>query len=166
LAENESGKALVRRMLPRVVKAAAKGAVYFVIFYVLPMFFVSQLSKIAPQLFTDYGQLVTVFAAVAVFFVVASELLAGTIYQHALNIGKAIVFMIFIVFALNGGVVKFDVDLMETQRISIGADLRIYLLALITIDLLGLARSVIQAITFLSEKTEKQLPQPQPAENP
>lgn len=129
------------------------------------MFFVSQLSEVAPEIFSDYGQLVTVFAAVAVFFVVASELLAGTIYQHALNIGKAILFMIFIVFALNGGAVKFEVDLMEAQRISVGADLRVFLLALVTIDLLGLAKSVIQAITFLSEKTEKQLPQPQPAEN-
>ena len=153
-------------MLPRAAKAAIKGVIYFIIFYVLPMFVVSQLSEIAPQLFTDYGQLVTVFAAVAIFFVVASELLAGTIYQHALNIGKAIVFMILIVFAFNGGVVKFNVDLIEAQLISIGADLRIYLLALITIDLLGLAKSVIQAIMFLSEKTEKQLPQPRPAENP
>jgi len=166
LFENESGKSFLKRMLPRVIKAVIKGILYFAIFYLLPMLFVSQMSEFAPQLFGEYRQTVTVFAAIIIFFVVASELTSGTIFQHALNIGKALILIIFFVLALNGGILKLDLDVMELARLRIVADLRVYLLMLIAIDLLGLARSVMQAVNFLSERTEKQGPQLQPTENP
>ena len=152
-------------MLPRVAKAIVKGLLYFFLFYALPMFLVSQVSGFAPQLSAEYEQTVVLFAAVVVFFAVATELTSGTIYQHALNIGKALILIIFFVVALNGGMMKLDLDIMEGQHISIVADLRIYLMMLITIDLLGLAKSVMQMVNFLSEKTERQIPQPLPHEN-
>jgi len=153
-------------MLPRVAKAIVKGLLYFLLFYALPMFLVSQVSGFAPQLSAEYEQIVILFAAVIIFFAVATELTSGTIYQHALNIGKALILIIFFVLALNGGMMKLDLDILEGQRISIVADLRIYLMMLITIDLLGLAKSVMQTVNFLSEKTERQIPQPFPRENP
>ncbi len=166
LFETESSKSFLKKMFPRIAKAAFKGILYFVIFYVFPVFLLSQVSKLAPQLFAGYGQTLFMFAAVLIFFAVASELTSGTIYQHALNIGKAIILIVFFVLALNGGIIKLDLDLIETQRISILADVRTYLLMLIAIDLLGLAKSVLQAVNFLSEKADRQLPQPRPAENP
>jgi len=166
LFENESDKSLVRKMLPRVAKAIVKGLLYFFLFYALPMFLVSQVSGFAPQLSAEYKQTVVLFAAVVIFFAVATELTSGTIFQHALNIGKALILIIFFVVALNGGIMKLDLDIMQGQRISIVADLRIYLMMLITIDLLGLAKSVLQMVNFLSEKTERQIPQPLPHENP
>lgn len=155
----------MRKMLPRVAKAIVKGLLYFFLFYALPMFLVSQVSGFAPQLSAEYKQTVVLFAAVVIFFAVATELTSGTIYQHALNIGKALILIVFFVVALNGGIMKLDLDIMEGQRISIVADLRIYLMMLITIDLLGLAKSVMQMVNFLSEKTERQIPQPLPHEN-
>ena len=152
-------------MLPRVAKALAKGLVYFVLFYALPMFLVRQVSGFAPGFFADYEQLVTLFAAVIIFFAVATELTSGTIYQHALNIGKALILIMFVVLAFDGGIMKLDLDIAEGQRIGIIADLRVYLMMLVAIDLLGLARSVLQAVNFLSDKTEKQVPQPQPYED-
>jgi hypothetical protein len=165
LSENESGKTLVRRMLPRITKALVKGLLYFVLFYALPMFLVRQVSGFAPQLFADYGRLVTLFAAVVIFFAVATELTSGTIYQHALNIGKALILIMFFVLALEGGIMKFDLDIMEGQRIGIVADLRVYLMMLVAVDLLGLAKSVLQTVKFLSDKTEKRMPQLQPQED-
>jgi hypothetical protein len=165
LSEDESGKSLPRRMLPRVIKAAIKGIIYLFAFYLVPMFFVSQLSGFAPQLLEDYQQLVAVFAAITIFFAVAIELTSGTIYQHALNIGKALVLVIYFVLALDGGVVKLNFDIIEGQRINIVVDLRTYLMMLISIDFLGLAKSVLQMVNFLSERTERQIPQPLPHEN-
>jgi hypothetical protein len=152
-------------MLPRVAKAVIKGLLYFFLFYALPMLLISQVSGFAPQLFAEYEQILTLFAALIIFFAVASELTSGTIYQHALNIGKALILIMFFVVALNGGILKLDLDIMEGQRIGIMADLRIYLMMIITIDLLGLAKSVMQMVSFLSERTEKQIPQPLPHEN-
>jgi len=149
-------------MLPRIVKAAIKGVLYFVFLYVFPIFLISQVSGFAPELFAGYGQLLNLFVAVVIFFVVASELTSGTIFQHAFNVGKAIILMIFFVLALNGGIVSLNLN-VEGMPINVWADLRVYLMMLITIDLLGLAKSILQAVNFLSEKTEQQLPTPQPA---
>jgi len=163
LFEGKSDKSLLRKMVPRIVKAAIKGFLYFVFLYLIPTFLISQLSGFAPALFSDYGQVVTLFAAVVIFFAVASELTAGTIFQHALNIGKALILIIFFVVALDGGIITLNLDMIEDLPLSIMADLRVYLMMLIVIDLMGLAKSVLQAVNFLSEKTEKELPQPKPA---
>jgi hypothetical protein len=56
-------------------------------------------------------------------------------------------------------------EIIEGQRISIVADLRTYLTILVSIDLLALAKSVLQMLNFLSERTERQIPQPLPHEN-
>jgi len=149
-------------MLPRIVKATIKALLYFILLYVLPMFFISQLSEFAPELFARYVQIFNLFVAVVLFSVVASELTSGTIFQHAFNIGKAIILMLFFVLALNGGIMGLDFE-MEGFSVHILADLRVYLAMLLAIDLLGLAKSVLQAVNFLSERTEKQLPTPKPS---
>jgi len=158
LAENANTKSMFRKMFPRVVKAIVKGVIWFILLYGVPMLIISTLSEFAPEIFESYGKLLSLFVAITVFFVVASELTSGTILQHAFNIGKALILMIFIVIALEGGIVSVDV-----QNIHVLADLRIYLVMLLTIDLLGLAKSVLQAIRFLSEKDESQLPTPKPS---
>jgi len=144
-------------MLPRIAKAIIKGLLWFIFLYVVPMFLISSLSQFAPEIFARYEQLLPVFVAIILFFVVASELTSGTIFQHALNIGKALILMIFIVYALQGGIISIDIE-----NIHMLADLKVYLIMLLTIDLLGLAKNVLQAINFLSEKTESQLPTPSP----
>ncbi len=118
------------------------------------MLLISQVSAIAPELFADYTQLLGLFATVVIFFVVASELTSGTIFQHAFNVGKALILIIFFVLALNGGIVSFSLNLQGVP-INVWADLKVYLIMLITIDLIGLAKSILQAVNFLSEKSEK-----------
>jgi DMSO/TMAO reductase YedYZ heme-binding membrane subunit len=140
-------------MLPKIVKAVVKGIFWFVFLYVLPTFILSFITSSLPEgmpnIFSDYEQLLGVFTIVVVFFIVASELTSGTIFQHMFNVGRALVLMGFIVVALEGGVMSIDF-----QSIRIAADL--------TIDLLMLAKSVLQAINFLGEKAESQLPTPSP----
>ena len=147
-------------MLPRIAKAAVKAVLYFIFLYLVPSMLISKLSEFAPELFANCSQLLRLFVAVVIFFVVASELTSGTIFQHAFNIGKAIILIIFYVLALNGGIISLNLNL-ESVPINIWADLRVYLMMLITIDLLGLAKSLLQAVNFLSEKTEQQVPAPQ-----
>ncbi len=127
------------------------------------MFLASQVSDFAPDLFGGYAQLLDVFAAIVIFFVVAVELTAGTIFQHGFNIGKAIFILIFFVVTLNRAVVDMTVNL-EGTSIGIWANLRIFFFMFIAIDLLALARSTIQAVDFLSQKAEQQLPTVKPRE--
>ena len=157
MLENEKPSSLLKKMLPRIAMAVAKGVLYFVLFYALPVLVISQVSQFAPEIFTDYVQVLKVFAGVLIFFVVAGELTRGTIFQHALNVGKAIVLLVFFVLAFNGGVIDLSV-----QGIRIGVDLTVFLMMFITIDLIALARSLLQAISFMQGKAEEQLPAPQP----
>jgi hypothetical protein len=153
LAENRDLQSFLKKMIPRVLKATVKGLLWFLLLFVLPTSLLGQFEVEALQ---GYTELFTTFAVVIVFFVVVSELLAGTIFKYALDVGKALAFMVFFIYALNGGFMVFDMPLqLGTARIE--ADLRVYLAMLLTIDFLGLARSVLQALEFLAVKAERQL---------
>ncbi len=139
----------LKGILPKVLKATVMGLLWFFLLYVLPMLLLSPLAK---EVFPGYTQLLSTFAIAIVFFVVLSELLAGTIFQYVLNIGKALVFMAYFIYALNGGFMAFDLEFIHIE-----ADLRVYLAMLLTIDFLGLAKNLLQTIDFLAKKTERQL---------
>lgn len=139
----------LRRILPRALKATVMGLLWFFLLYIIPTLL---LSELAEEVLPGYTQLLSTFAIVIVFFVVVSELLAGTIFQHVFNIGKALVFMAFFIYALNGGFIAFDLEFVHIE-----ADLRVYLAMLLTIDFMGLAKSLLQTIDFLAKKTERQL---------
>lgn len=139
----------LKKMIPKVLKATVMGLLWFFLLYALPTLLLSELLE---EVLPGYTQLLSIFAIVIVFFVVVSELLAGTIFQYAFNIGKALVFMAFFIYALNGGFIAFDLEFVHIE-----ADLRVYLAMLLTIDFLGLVKSLLQAIDFLGKKTERQL---------
>ncbi len=139
----------LKEILQRILKAAVMGLLWLLLLYVLPALL---LSEFAGEVFPGYTQLFSTFAIVIVFFVVVGVLLAGTIFQHIFNVGKALVFMGFFIYALNGGFVAFDVEMVHVE-----ADLRVFLAMLLAIDFLGLAKSLLQAVDFLSRKAESQL---------
>ena len=149
MAEDKGMQMFLKKMIPKVLKATVMGLLWFFLLYALPTLLLSELVE---EVLPGYTQLLSTFAIVIVFFVVVSELLAGTIFQYAFNIGKALVFMAFFIYALNGGFIAFDLEMVHIE-----ADLRVYLAMLLTIDFLGLARSLLQAIDFLGKKTERQL---------
>jgi hypothetical protein len=113
----------------------------------------SALPEGVPNVFSMYEQVFGIFTIVIIFFAIASEITSGTIFQQMFNIGKALVLMVLIVLTLESGIIK-----VNFQNICITADLTFYLAMLLTIDLVGLAKSVLQVINFLSEKAERQLP--------
>ena len=55
----------------------------------------------------------------------------------------------FFVYSFNGGIVTVDVEIFHVI-----VDLRVLLAMLISINLLGLAKNILGAVNFLSEKTE------------
>ena len=118
----------------------------------------STLPESVPNLFSPYEQVFGTFTIVVIFFVIASEVTSGTIFQHVFNIGKALVLMVLIVLSFEGGIIEIDF-----QNVHITADLIFYLTMLLTIDLVGLAKSVLQTINFLFEKAESQLPPLRPS---
>ncbi len=140
---------LLKKILPRVLKGIIKGLIWFFLLYFLPTLL---LSGLVEEVFPSYPQLFSTFAIIIVLLVVISELLAGTILQYALNIGKTLMFMALFIYALNGGFMAFDFEILHIE-----VDLRVFLAMLLTISLLGLAKNLLQAIDFLAKRTEHQL---------
>jgi len=152
LVNAESIKRWLIKAAPRIIKATMKGFFWFVLLYLVPMLILS-ISGIPVNLFPDYIRLLGAFATITVFFVVAAELFSKTVFQHAFNMAKAIVLMVFFVYSLNGGFLTANFG-----AINVTVDLRVYLAMVLTINFLGLTKSALQALNFLSERTETSQP--------
>ena len=126
------------------MKAALIGLATFLLVYFIPtlLFPISVLPA-------EYEPLLHLFVAIMVFFAVAIELFSETIIHHALKIARNVVLMAFFVYSFNGGIVAVDVEMVHVI-----VDLRVLLAMLILINLLNLARNILGAVNFLSEKNE------------
>jgi hypothetical protein len=137
-------KKKVRNFTFKALKATLKGILVYVIYFVLWMF-VAPLSNIIPGL----QQMIETFVMVYVALMIIAELTAGTIYQYFFNVARALFVIGYLIFSLNGGVIGLTVE-----NISLIVDLRVFLAIATLVSLLGLAKSVLQAVNYMSEKAE------------
>ncbi|MFQ6064467.1 MAG: hypothetical protein ACE5L6_03230 [Candidatus Bathyarchaeia archaeon] len=156
MAREEDIRSLAEKIAPRVAKAALKGFLMFFLTYLLPMLLIEAMMP-AESLFgtfpPDYMTLVYAFAAIAVFFAVVIELFSGTILQHAFSIGRALILIVYFIYALNGGVVTSAIEIPGQGLVMhIFADLRALLALFIFVNLLGFAKGMFEAINFLISK--------------
>jgi len=80
---------------------------------------------------------------------IIGDLTAGTIYQHFFNAAKSLFLIAYLMLSLGGGVFSLDIE-----NVSLMIDLRFVLMISMLLGLLGFTKSVLQAITFMSEKAE------------
>ena len=144
MAEERKTEGLLKRILWKASKAALAGFFTLLLVYFLPTLLFPV--NVLPE---EYMPLFQLFVIISVSFAVVIELFSGTIIQHMLGIAKALILITFFFYAFDGGVVTADI---EMTRVII--DLRVFLAILILVNLLGLAKNVLGAISFLSEKTE------------
>ena len=158
MVDEETLKSFLKKIAPRVAKAALRGFIMFLLTYLLPALMME--AFMSPELPfgefpSGYMVLFYAFSAIVVFFAVATELFSGTILQHAFSIGRALVLIIYFVYALNGGILTSTFQIPGQQQVMrVFADLRAFLAVLIFINLLGFAKGMLQAIKFLSGKAE------------
>jgi len=154
--EAEKRRPLWRRLVPKIFKAALFGALKFFVMFFLPMMLLGPLLAVFP---VGYSSLIYVFAAVEVSFTVAGQLLSGTIFQHGLNVAKTLARVFIFVYALNGGLLDLTMPMgmgpAQAVVIRLAVDLRVYLAMLISVDMVGVAQGILQAVNFLAEGAEK-----------
>jgi hypothetical protein len=134
----------LRGVTHRALKAMVKGLIFYAIYLVLSVF-LTPVSDVVPGL----QQIIETFVMVYIFFVVIGEILSRTIFQQLFNVAKALFVVIYLLFSLNSGTVS-----TTFQNVNLTLDLHLFLMAAILLSLLGLAKSMFQAINFLSEKAE------------
>ena len=140
-----------RRKMRRIVFLALKATIKATIFYVI-YFIVSGFLAPVSELIPGFQQMIEAFVMVYIVLMIISDLTSGTIYQHFFNAAKALFVMAYLILSLNGGL--FGVTF---ENVSLLVDLRVFLVVAMLLSLLGLAKSVLQAINYMSEKAEPKL---------
>ena len=142
--ENKDFKKRLQGFTRKALKATIKGALFYGIYFVLSMF-LAPVSEIVP----GFQQMIEVFVIVYIVLMIIGELTAGTVFHHFFNGAKALFVILYLIFALNGGTVGVTV-----QNVNLIVDLHLFLVVAMLLGLVGFAKSVLQAINFLNEKTE------------
>lgn len=141
---SKSGKTRLKEIMCRALKATIKGMIFYALYFVISTF-LTPVSDIIPGL----QQIIETFVMVYVFLIVAGEIVSGTIFQYLFNVAKSLFVAIYLILSLNGGTVR-----TTFRNVKLILDLRLFLMAAMLLSLLGLAKSMFQAINFLNEKAE------------
>jgi hypothetical protein len=141
---NTDFKTKARSFTFKALKATIKGILIYGIYLVLWMF-LAPVAEIVP----GFQQMVETFVMVYIIFTIIGELTSGTIFQYCFNVAKALFVIGYLIFSLKGGIFS-----LTYENVSVMADLRLFLTIAMLLSLLGLAKSVLQAINFMNEKAE------------
>lgn len=137
-------KRRIRTSAIRILKAAVKAAIVCIVYIILTRL-LEPISTFIPGL----PQMIETFVIVYIALMVIGDLTSGTIFQHVFSTAKALFVMAYLILALNTGILEYsygNVDLI--------IDLRLFLVVVMLLELLGLAKSLVQAINYVSEKAE------------
>ncbi|KPV63442.1 MAG: hypothetical protein AOA66_0918 [Candidatus Bathyarchaeota archaeon BA2] len=148
MVEERNTKLFVKKIVPRVFKAALLAVITY-----LPMYFLSTLISPIQPFFPWYEPLTNIFAAVFIFLLFVGVLSSGTVFQYVFGVARNLALMIFFIYVLNGGVIALTVP-FEGASVNIMLNATVVLAMLVLTCLLGIAKNVVQAIDFVSSKVE------------
>lgn len=148
MAEESSMKPLMKKLVPRIFKAALWGIFTYVLVYYPPMLIYPL--ELLPF---GYNQVFYLFVGIAVFFAVVIKLFSGTIFEYAFSIARAFIMIIYFIYVFNGGVISFTMPMSEAT-VNLVVDLRAFLVMFISVNLLSIGKSLLQVMNFLAEKVE------------
>ena len=127
-----------------MLKATIKGILFFGLYYVCWLF-LAPFAKTIPGL----QQSVQIFVGVYIGLLVVGELTAGTIYQHFFGVASDLFMISYLILALNGGMFS-----LNYQNVALQVDLHLFLMVATMLSFIGLSKTILQAINFVSKKAE------------
>lgn len=140
---------IMKTVVPRVLKAAVWGSLTFIIVYYLPMMLFPK--DILPF---DYATVLFDFAVISVFFTVVGQLFSGTIIGCGFGIARALVIIAYFFTVSDGGVFSVVLPITEVT-INLTFDISIFLLMIVSVNLLDIAKNLLEGISLLTPKTTK-----------
>lgn len=133
-----------RRFLYNAIKATAKAVIFYAI-YLFIWSFLAPISQIVPS----FQQVVETFVMIYIVLMIIGDLASGTIFQYFFNVAKALFVIGYLIFSLGGGIFG-----MTFEGINLLVDVRFFLAIATLLSLLGLGKSVLQAVNYMNEKAE------------
>ena len=140
-------KILVKSILLRTLKAGIKAFLIYVAYVIFLL-----LTKPIYDFVGRYSQVIDVFFITILIFTFISELSSGTIYQYMFNFSRELFIIFYFINVLNGGAIR-----MNIENIEFAVNLQFFILVLILMGVLGMARNTLGAINFLNEKSEEEI---------
>ena len=144
---NITRKYFWNQIVPRVLKAIVWGSLTFLIVYYLPMLIFPQ--DLLP---VEYTVPLADFAMISVFFAIVGQLFSGTIIGCGFGVAKALVLITYFFIISEGGIFSLTIPVTEIM-INVSVDISIILLMIVSVNLFGIAKNLLEAITILNKKT-------------
>lgn len=142
-----NAKLIWKTVVPRVLKATVWGSLTFLIVYYIPkMLYPTDLLPV------DYATALFDFVIISIFFAVVGQLFSGTIIGCGFGIAKAIVIIAYFFVVSEGGVFSITLPISEVT-VNLAVDISIFLLMVVSVNLLAIAKNLLEAITLLTEKS-------------
>lgn len=133
-----------RKFVFRAAKATIKGSVFYGAYFVL-----SQYMAPVFTLVPSFQQSIEAFVIAYTVLLVAGELTWGTVYQHFLNVAKALFVVGYLMLSMNSGIIELNLS-----SIRVAVDFKLVLTFAVLLSLLGVAKAVLQAVNYMSERAE------------
>lgn len=133
-----------RKILFRASKATIKGSIFYGVYFVLSQY-MAPIFTVVPS----FQQTIESFVIAYTVLLIAGELTGGTVYQHFLNVAKALFVVGYLMLSMKSGVIE-----LTLSSIRIAVDFRLILTAAVLLSLLGVAKAVLQAVDYMSLKAE------------
>jgi hypothetical protein len=142
--EDSSYRKKMRKTVFTIAKTVIKTAIVCILYVILSQV-LAPLSPLIPGL----QQMLQTFIIVYVALMIVSNLTSGTVFQHIFGAARCGFVMAYLIVSLNSGIFDYTFG-----SVSLMVDLRMFLVIVMMLEILGLAKSVTLAIDFVSQKAE------------
>ena len=144
MAEQQKSNNIVKDVSFRVAKATVKAIlVYLLYFLLMPM--LSPLFEMVP----GFVESIEAFIAFYIVLMILGDLTSKTVFQHFFSTARGLFFMGYLLLSMGDGVFS-----TSYESFSLTVNLTLFYTIAATLSLLGLARTILQAINFMHEKAE------------
>ena len=142
--EEKSSKSVAKKLAFKALKAFLKSFLFYIL-YLFVWSFLSPVTEFVPGLQQTVENFVIVYIALGVL----GDLVSDTVFQYFFSTAKALFVIGYLALTLNGGMLS-----LTYRNIALTVDLRLFLMVAILLSLLGLAKSMLQAISYMNKKAE------------
>jgi hypothetical protein len=146
--EQKDFKNTLRGTIFKVFKATIKGVLFYAAYYFLTQF-LAPIPEIAP----GFQPMIETFVMAYITLMILGEVTSGTIFHHFFETAKSLFVVLYLLLSLNEGLLS-----VNFKNLNLIIDLRLFMTIAMLFSLLGLAKSMLQAIDFLSDKAESAAP--------
>ncbi len=142
--QQKESKNLVKDVSFRIAKATVKAILIYLLYFLLvPM--LTPLLEVVPSV----AESIEAFIVIYIVLMILGDLTAKTVFEHFFSTTRALFFMGYLLLSMGDGIFR-----TSYESYSLTVNLTLFYTIAATLSLLGLARTILQAINFMHEKAE------------